>query len=400
MIKRDFYYLGGRFFDGISSGLVMMALPWFILSEPNRGPFVAMVALTCTVSTFLLTPFIAAWIDRYSRKRILMVNQAIQAIVAFVIVAAYLAGVGNHWLLGFSQVIYWVTMNMAWHANNAFTQENWQPGEYSQISGKQEVVAQFTLLGAGALGVVLLETWGIVHFALVAAFASVISTLAYHCTPYIRKSRQTNTQSTLSQIKESKTIFLSDSTFFVFIVCSQIAYPMLTFLGQLVPIWFAEQGVSGDWFAMYNMAVGAGALLAGLIISQLLKRFPHFSILQLAIFTLAMLLFAMSVGVPPALFIVLAALLGFAKAINRITRINVMHHHVDNRVRGRAEGGLAMIISVIQSLSYILIAFLSSIGKTELGFVIAGAVMLTSFGMLMVLGSVLKSRQRVTGATQ
>lgn len=30
-------YLAGRFFDSISSGLFMMALPWVMLSEPNMG---------------------------------------------------------------------------------------------------------------------------------------------------------------------------------------------------------------------------------------------------------------------------------------------------------------------------------------------------------------------------
>ncbi len=30
-------YLTGRFFDGVSSGLFMMALPWAMLSTPNMG---------------------------------------------------------------------------------------------------------------------------------------------------------------------------------------------------------------------------------------------------------------------------------------------------------------------------------------------------------------------------
>lgn len=50
-------YLSGRFFDGISSGLFMMALPWIMLATPNMGSFVAMVALTCTAVSFFLTPF-------------------------------------------------------------------------------------------------------------------------------------------------------------------------------------------------------------------------------------------------------------------------------------------------------------------------------------------------------
>lgn len=52
MKNRTMPYLSGRFFDGISSGLFMMALPWVMLETPGMGPFVAMVALACTAISF------------------------------------------------------------------------------------------------------------------------------------------------------------------------------------------------------------------------------------------------------------------------------------------------------------------------------------------------------------
>ena len=62
-------YLTGRFFDGISSGLFMLALPWLMLATPNMGTFVALTALLCTITTFLATPYFSALIDRHSRKK-------------------------------------------------------------------------------------------------------------------------------------------------------------------------------------------------------------------------------------------------------------------------------------------------------------------------------------------
>ncbi len=54
-------YLAGRFFDSISSGLFMMALPWGVLSEPKMGTFVALVSLSCTAISFLTTPFFSTF---------------------------------------------------------------------------------------------------------------------------------------------------------------------------------------------------------------------------------------------------------------------------------------------------------------------------------------------------
>lgn len=78
--NRTLPYLSGRFFDGISSGLFMMALPWVMLSTPDMGTFIALVALTCTATSFVLTPFFATLIDRHSRKLLLILGKRSPAV--------------------------------------------------------------------------------------------------------------------------------------------------------------------------------------------------------------------------------------------------------------------------------------------------------------------------------
>lgn len=92
-------YLAGRFFDSISSGLFMMALPWVMLSEPKMGTFVALVSLSCTAISFLTTPFFSTLVDRHSRKALLVLNQWIQSGMALVVFIAYWLGFESHWLL-------------------------------------------------------------------------------------------------------------------------------------------------------------------------------------------------------------------------------------------------------------------------------------------------------------
>lgn len=207
MRNKTLPYLAGRFFDGISSGLFMMALPWIILSEPDMGTFVAMTALVCTTTSFLATPFFSTLIDRHSRKGILVIIQAIQASTAVLVCIAYSFDLGSHWLLATAQLVFWVSSNLAWVTNNAFTQENYESHEYTSISGYQEIILQGTTLGAGALGVILLERWGMWEFSLFAAIASGIATVAYLATPYIRKLRKTQKRSFTAQLTESVSIF-------------------------------------------------------------------------------------------------------------------------------------------------------------------------------------------------
>lgn len=55
-----------------------------------------------------------------------------------------------------------------------------------------------------------------------------------------------------------------------------------------------------------------------------------------------------------------------------------MHYSVNIDQRGRADGGLQMFSTLVQSVSYVAIAFLSHFGLTQLGFMLAAMVMVAA----------------------
>ncbi|MDN3680842.1 MFS transporter [Vibrio tapetis subsp. quintayensis] len=387
MKNRTLPYLSGRFFDGISSGLFMMALPWLMLQTPNMGTFVALTALTCTAISFLVTPFFANLTDQHSRKHVLILVQVVQSATAAIVLMAYLSGLGSNWVLAASQLIFWVSSNIAWHANSAFTQENYEKHEYAKISGYQEIVMQGTTLGAGALGIVLLEHWGMQQFALFATMASGIAAISYLITPYTRKIQPSAKTPFLKQTSEIKQLFMAQPTFYGFLLISCLSYPILTFLGKLIPIWFAKQGVSGEWVAWYNIAFGLGSLVTGLVVSYILASVHHVRIMQYSMLILAFVLLAMSQFMQPIHIVVLTLSFGFFNALNRIARTNWMHHTVPMQQRGRIDGGLGMFATTIQSLSYVFIAFLASYSIEEYGFLVVAMIMLIASVWMLRLGS-------------
>ncbi|MBD0786117.1 MFS transporter [Vibrio sp. Y2-5] len=383
-------YLTGRFFDGISSGLFMMALPWVMLSEPNMGAFVAMVALVCTAISFFLTPFFSTLIDRNSRKQLLVLVQLLQASTAAFVTLAYSFGFESHWLLAVAQLVFWTSSNLAWTTNNAFTQENFHQHEYAAISGKQEVIMQVTTLGSGALGVMLLEMWGMLEFSAFAAIASAIASVSYILTPYRQQIRASQTISFVEQMKESRDIFTSKPHFYAFLMLSALSYPILTFLTKLVPIWFAETGISGDWFAGYNIAFGMGSLVTGLLVGRFLGLGSHQGIMVGAMGLATIMLFGMSLSPTPMMLLIFTFFFGTFNALNRIARTNWMHHSISIHQRGRADGGLQMFATLAQSISYVAIAFLSHFGITQSGFFLASMVMAIAVLLMLRLSKALE----------
>ncbi|MCG6285546.1 MFS transporter, partial [Vibrio vulnificus] len=186
---------------------------------------------------------------------------------------------------------------------------------------------------------------------------------------------------------ERVTLFSAQPRFFAIIFLSCLSYPIVTYLGKLVPIWFAENQVAGHWFASYSIAFGLGSLLTGLSIHRLLAKGNYPKTLLWAMVALTFALAGMALATTPLALIVLTFLFGFFNALNRITRTNWMHHTVAIEQRGRVDGGLAMFSTLVQSLSYLLIAFLAQQDQTQLGFLVATLVMLVASVCLFVLTS-------------
>ncbi|MEZ8307042.1 MFS transporter [Vibrio splendidus] len=382
MKNRTITYLSGRFFDGISSGLFMMSLPWMMLKTEGMGSFVAIVALACTLISFFSAPFFSTLIDRHSRKSILVNVQLIQTFTAIAVLLSYLTSMDSIWLLALAQLVFWVSSNLAWTTNNAFTQENFEAHEYAAISGKQEIIMQSTTMGAGALGVMLLEVWSMKEFAMFAATASAIATLSYVFTPYRRRLRKSVSNSFMDEVLESKQIVSRQPLFFIFLMFSALSYPIITYLGKLVPIWFSEEGISGEWLAGYSMAFGAGALITGILIKKLLNlgSLPKVMMLSMSVSGVAIL--GMALSPHPIYLLAFSALFGLFNACNRIARTNWMHHTIAIEQRGRADGALQMFATMAQSLSYVVISMLSHYGVTQLGFALASVVMFVAIAVM------------------
>lgn len=165
---------------------------------------------------------------------------------------------------------------------------------------------------------------------------------------------------------------------------------MMTFLSRLVPIWFSELNVTGDWLALYNISLGMGALIIGVSLPLILKSASHKTIIQIAMVIIAVSLLLMSQVENPAYIIVLTFIFGAFNALNRIARTNWMHHAVAMKQRGRVDGGLALFATLTQSLSYVLIAVLAQADAIEYGFTIAGIVVLAATFWMSKLGKKIK----------
>lgn len=91
---------------------------------------------------------------------------------------------------------------------------------------------QGTTLGTGALGIVLLEQWGIVEFSGFAMLASTLAGISYLVTPYRQAFRAERKVRFWQQLVESRSIVLSEPRFYAFLMLSSLL-PHFDLLGKV-----------------------------------------------------------------------------------------------------------------------------------------------------------------------
>jgi DHA3 family macrolide efflux protein-like MFS transporter len=98
--KRDLaLFMGSQTISLLGSSLVQYAMLWHLTLQTKSGVMMTLYIICGFVPTFLLSPFAGVWADRYDRKRLIILSDAMIALVTLALALAFMAGYEAVWLL-------------------------------------------------------------------------------------------------------------------------------------------------------------------------------------------------------------------------------------------------------------------------------------------------------------
>ncbi|MES0003430.1 MFS transporter [Mesorhizobium sp. M0051] len=156
-----------------------VAISWLMATISTSDLMVALVQASATLPAFILSVFVGAIADNFSRRKVMFAGWCLMAIASAMLAASVALGFVDPWMiLGFSFLI---------ACGGAVNDSAWQ-ASVGDIVGRRDVPAAVTLLTVGfntvrtvgpALGGIVVASFG-----LVAAFARLRSATWYRCAPY------------------------------------------------------------------------------------------------------------------------------------------------------------------------------------------------------------------------
>ncbi|WP_240371544.1 MFS transporter [Anoxybacteroides rupiense] len=350
--RRLHYLLLANTFSSIGTGITMTAIPWLFVQKSGGETAFGYMTTAITIMMFLLTPYIGMWIDRFSRKKILLVGEVIGFSISLLFALLGRAGEYKVWHLAVlfaSGSLYYF---LIYPTLFAFNQELFVKEQYKQLNGMMEIQGQLATVISGGAASVMIDH---IPFSWILSLDALTYVLAFLCIwliPYKRSFVESKDQSLFREkMLEGYRYMKERPSLFWFLLASFMPFIGVMMTNYLHPIYIADVLKQGSSvYGIQSMVYGIGAAIAGLVTPILLKRMAIERSVALSVGIYAVSITMFLLCQQTAIFYVLVVLTAFANAGARVARSSLMMESIPNDKMGRVDSLFRALGFMIRTL--------------------------------------------------
>ena len=371
--KRAFVIIwSGQFFSILTSSLVNFAIIIWISLQTGSAEMLAWAAIAALLPQTIIGPFTGALIDRWNRKRIMMLADTFIALCTLVLAILFWLDIAEIWhifgLLGLRSI------GSAFHmpAMQASVPLLAPADQLTRIAGVNQIIASVSQIAGPALGAMLITIWEIEYvllFDVGGALIAVTSLFFVHIpNPEKEEGKERNI---LKEMKEGVLIILSnrglswvffyDISVMFFIIPISVLFPLMT-LEYFNGTEFQAGIIEAIW--------SVGALVGGTIMGAKVYKINRVALINW-MYLVCGLTFLLTGLLSPGGFVwfaVLTAIGGVSGAVYNAAFTGLLQTKIE-------PGALGRVFSMFFTFSFIP----AMLGLIGIGFVADGLGLTTSF---------------------
>lgn len=369
----------------IGSGVTIIAVPWMLIQQPGGERFYGYATLGTTLALFLFMPYYGAWIDRHSRKRMLLIGEAFGFTATLAMAAwAFLSGRVETWQLMTSYFCGMLYYTLHYPAKFAFIQQIFERRHYQSLTGLMEIQGQTAAMLAGGIASLLIGQVALPVILLADAGTYLVSFLIQSTIPYradhVDAARNRAPRNAWVAMAEGGRWLRDRPRLSVFLLATYVPFVVVMVGNFLFPIYVDRVlAASSDVFGRGEVVFALGAILSALLIPKLATRHgaDRTIVVTMALFLGGLVMLSVFEVTP--LYYAALLLLGFGNAGSRVARGALVLNLVPNTVMGRVQ----MFFSAFDRLLRTVLTFGATMivarASASLGFVCLGLILLIAF---------------------
>lgn len=373
-MKRDWkrntaLFLGSQTISLLGSSLVQYAIMWHITLTTQSGVMMSIAIICGFLPTFFLSPFAGVWADRYSRKALIILADALIAVATLILALLFMAGHQALWLLFVMSAIRSVGTGIQTPAVGAILPDLVPQDRLTQVNATNGSIQAFVMLVSPMLSGALLtmvRMESIFFIDVITAAIAITTLMGFLQIPVHAKALQKQTTSYIDDLRQGFTYIKNHAyvrSFFAFCACFFVLVAPVAFLSPLQ----VTRSFGDDVWRLTAIEVGfSGGMMLGGVLMASWKGFRNkVHTMTLASFIIGASTFAL--GWVPIfwVYLIFMGLIGVAMPIFNTPSTVLLQQNVEENYLGRVFGVLGMISSSMMPLGMLIFGPIADLIKVE-----------------------------------
>ncbi len=262
----------GQAMSLIGSQIVSFAVAWWVTQSTGSAAVLVTMAIFGMLPQVVLGPFIGALVDRWNRRKVMIISDAVIALFALILALLFLTGNAQIWFLYVMALVRGTLGTFHWTAMQASTSLMVPEKELSRVAGMNQTlngVLTITAPPLGALVVGLFAMGPIMMIDVVTAFLAIFP-LFFVRIPQPKNVAQT--QISVGQVwrdvREGFAYVWAWPGLVVILLMATMINFLLNPTGTLMPLLVTRHFAGGAWhLSALESAFGIGTIAGGLLLS-------------------------------------------------------------------------------------------------------------------------------------
>jgi MFS transporter, DHA3 family, macrolide efflux protein len=373
-------FLGSQALSLLGSSLVQYALLWQVTLQTRSSAMMTLYIVAGFLPTFLLSPFAGVWADRYDRRKLIVLADALIALVTLALALVFTVRGTELWLFFFAAAVRSVGTATQQPAVGALLPQLVPEEHLMRVNGIQGTLNSVNMLGAPALAGFLMSVapLQVLFYVDVVTAALAIALVAFFVR--VQPRPRAPVQEGASQLREIRDGFgyiRSHPHLVPFFGYLGFILVLITPAAFLTPLQTARSfGVEVWRLTAIEMVFSVGMMLGGATLA-LWKGFGN-RMRTMVASNLIMGACTLALGVVPhfGVYLAVMGLFGVALPLYNTPATVMLQERVEPAFLGRVFSVMTMLSTALMPLSMLLFGPLGEVVSIERLLQVTGALVL------------------------
>jgi DHA3 family macrolide efflux protein-like MFS transporter len=379
--KRTFTIIwSGQFFSILTSSLVNFAIIIWLSLQTGSAEILALAAIAGMLPQTVIGPFTGALIDRWNRKRIMMLADTFIALCTLILALLFWFDKAELWHIFALLALRSVGSSFHMPAMQASVPLLAPSDQLTRIAGINQIIASVSQIAGPALGAMMITIWDIEYVLIfdVAGALIAVSSLFFVNIPNPEKTENSE-RHFLKEMKEGAMVVLRNKGLSLVFLYSIIILFFIIPISVLFPLMTLDYFNGTEFQAGVIEAVwSVGALAGGAIMGVKVYNVNRVGLINWTYILLGMAFMGSGILSPNGYiwFAILTCISGIAGAVYNSAFTGLVQNKIDPAALGRVFSTFYAVALIPSMIGLIGIGFIADTIGLNTSFIISGLVII------------------------